>query len=87
MGNLKIGVFGTGRGMDIARNFMLLGCDVVAICDNHAERREKAAKTLDSSVAVYDDFDKFIQHDMDAVVLANFFQELFLGGQTGKERK
>ena len=75
MSNLKIGVFGTGRGMDIARNFMLLGCEVVAICDNHVERREKAAKTLDSSVAVYDDFDKFIEHDMDAVVLANFFHE------------
>ena len=72
MSKIRIGVFGAGRGMDIARNFMLLGCEIVAICDNHVERREKAAKTLDSSVAVYDDFDKFIEHDMDAVVLANY---------------
>ena len=56
MDKIKIGVFGVGRGMDIVRNFMLLDCDVVAICDNHKERREKAAKTLDKSVAVYDNF-------------------------------
>ena len=75
MEKLRIGVFGTGRGMDIARNFMLLDCELVAICDNNQERREKAAKTLDASVAVYDDFDKFVEHDMDIVILANFFHE------------
>lgn len=75
MKKLKVGVFGVGRGMDIAKNFMLLGCDIVAICDNHKERREAAAKMLDASVGVYDDFDKFIEHDMDAVILANFFHE------------
>lgn len=75
MDKLRVGVFGTGRGMDIARNFLLLGCELVAICDNHQERREKAAKSLDASVAVYDDFDKFLEHDMDAVILANFFHE------------
>ena len=75
MKNLKIGIFGVGRGMDIAKNFMLLGCNIVAICEFNDERREKAAKTLDSSVAVYKDFDSFIEHDMDAVVLANYFHE------------
>ena len=75
MKKLKIGIFGVGRGMDIAKNFMLLGCDIVAICDSHEKRLKAAADTLDSSVAVYDDFDKFIEHDMDAVVLANFFHE------------
>ena len=52
MEKIKLGVFGVGRGMDIVKNFMLLGCEVVAICDNHKERREKAAAALDSSVAV-----------------------------------
>ncbi len=75
MKKIKIGIFGAGRGMDIARNFMLLNCDIVALCDNIAERQSEAAKQLDSSVALYDDFDKFIEHDMDAVVLANFFDE------------
>jgi predicted dehydrogenase len=75
MRKLKIGVFGVGRGMGIAQNFMLLNCDIVAICDSHKERREAAAKKLGSDVAVYEDFDSFIEHDMDAVILANFFHE------------
>ncbi len=75
MGKIKIGVFGVGRGMDMARDFMLLGSEIVAICDFHKERREEAAKELDSSVAVYEDFDAFIEHDMDAVILANYFHE------------
>ena len=75
MKKLKIGVFGVGRGMDIAKNFMLNGCEIVAICDNHKQRREEAIKQLDSSVAVYDNFDAFIEHKMDAVILANFFHE------------
>ena len=72
---IKIGVFGTGRGMSIAKNFMLLGCEIVALCDFHKERMEKAAAQLDKSVAIYEDFDAFLQHDMDAVILANYFHE------------
>ena len=75
MKKIKIGVFGVGRGLGLAKNFMLLGCDIVAICDNHPERREKAVKALDGKVAVYDCFDDFIEHDMDAVIIANFFHE------------
>ncbi len=75
MKKIKIGIFGAGRGMDIAKNFMLLNCDIVALCDDRKERREKAAKELDSSVAIYDNFNAFIEHDMDAVILANFFHE------------
>ena len=75
MNKIKVGIFGAGRGMDLARNFMLLGCDVVAICDHHTERREKAVKSLDHAVAVYDNFDEFIEHGMDVMVLANYFHE------------
>jgi len=75
MNKLKVGVFGTGRGMDIANNFILLGCDIVAICDFHKERREAAAKKLNHKAAVYEDFDSFLNHDMDAVILANYFNE------------
>ena len=38
MKKLRIGVFGAGRGADIAGNFMMLGCEIVAICDFHKER-------------------------------------------------
>ena len=37
MEKIRIGVFGVGRGMDIVRNFMLLGCEVVAICAGTTE--------------------------------------------------
>ena len=51
----KIGVFGTGRGLDIAKNFMLLNCDIVAICDFHKDRLAAAASYLGEDTAVYED--------------------------------
>ncbi len=75
MKRFKIGVFGTGRGLDLARNFMLQNCEIVAICDNHEKRLQKAIKELGNTPAVYRDFDAFIEHDLDAVILANFFHE------------
>lgn len=75
MSKIKIGVFGAGRGMDLANNFMMLNCDIVAICDFHKERLEAASKRLGGTAAVYDNFDEFIEHDMDAVILANYFHE------------
>ena len=75
MSKIKIGVFGVGRGMDIARNFMMQDCEIVAICDFSEERLAPVVKELGDSVAVYRDFDSFIEHDMDAVILANFFHE------------
>ena len=44
MSNLKIGVFGAGRGMFLAADFMLNGCDVVAVCDKYEDRVENAKK-------------------------------------------
>ena len=40
MKKLKIGVFGAGvRGIDLAKNFMLLNCEVVAFCELRSSRR------------------------------------------------
>ena len=75
MSKIRIGVFGTGRGTHLAQNFKMLGCEIAAICDFHKERREDAAKKLGDNVAVYDNFDEFIEHGLDAVILANFFHE------------
>lgn len=76
MRKLKVGVFGVGRGLDIAQNFKLLNCEIVAMCDERKNRMDKAIKKMnDSTIAIYDNFDEFINHDMDAVILANFFQE------------
>jgi len=75
METIKVGVFGVGRGWDIAKNFMMAGAEIVAICDFNDERREKVASKIDKSIAVYKDFDSFIEHHMDAVILANYFHE------------
>ncbi|MBQ1955556.1 MAG: Gfo/Idh/MocA family oxidoreductase [Clostridia bacterium] len=76
MANLKVGIFGAGtRGVYLARDFMRLGCDIVAICDTREGCLESAAKELGESVAVYNDFDRFIEHGLDAVVLSNYFNE------------
>lgn len=75
MERIRIGLFGAGRGMDLAKNFMLLDADIVAICDNHKDRRAAAMKQLDKTVAEYEDFDEFIKHPMDAVILANNFYQ------------
>ena len=44
MKKIRVGIFGAGRGMDLAKNLMMLDCDIVAICDSYEERREKALK-------------------------------------------
>ncbi len=76
MKKIKIGIFGAGiRGLDLVKNFLLLNCEIVAICEFREERRTIAAQTLGSDVVIYDDFDTFLNHDMDAVILANFFHE------------
>lgn len=75
MNKIRVGIFGAGRGMDIGKNFMLLDAEIVAICENHKERRESAMKRLPKDVVVYEDFDAFINHPMDAVILANNFHQ------------
>ena len=75
MANLKIGIFGVGRGVDLARDFLNNGCDIVALCDTRREKMEEAAQRLGGDVAIYENFDEFIEHGLDAVVLANYFHE------------
>jgi predicted dehydrogenase len=75
MKKLKIGVFGAGRGVSIAKNFMMLDCEIVAVCDFRERPRLGAIEALGSHVVGYADFDSFIEHDMDAVIVANYFHE------------
>ena len=58
MGKLKVGVFGVGRGIDIAQNFKLLNCEIVAMCDKRKDRMDEAIKKMnDSTIAIYNNFD------------------------------
>lgn len=79
MAKLKIGVFGAGRGMSMV-NVLLKHPDaeLVAICDKYRPILDKAGETAKEAglnVALYESFDDFIKHDMDAVVLANYATE------------
>ena len=71
---IRFGVFGVGRGSastgDGAR---AAGFELVALCDKNADALKRAAKL--HSVKGYTDFDKFLEHDMDAVVVANYFHQ------------
>lgn len=79
MSKIKIGVFGAHRGTALIRELMHNPyAGVVAICDKFRPALE-AAGTVASDAGVkvdlFEDFDQFIQADMDAVVLANYAHE------------
>jgi len=71
---IKVGVIGVGRGQSFAHGATdLVGMKLVAICDTWTERLKTVGKKY--GVTTYTDYDKFLEHDMDAVVLANYFHE------------
>ena len=77
MAKIKIGVFGVYRGTSMI-NFLRYSDkgEIVAICDKWKEAIDKQKSIInDDSIAYYDNFDEFIKHDMDAVVLANYATE------------
>lgn len=79
MEKIKIGVFGAFRGkcmIDVLA-YHPEAC-LVAVCDKYRpllDEVEKLAKEAGITVTVYEDFEDFFQHDMDAVVLANYAHE------------
>lgn len=70
---VKIGVVGVRRGMHIAAAAKNLDVELTALCDIWEEKLSETGKTL--NVATYTDFDKFLEHDMDGVIIANYFHE------------
>ena len=79
MEKIKIGVFGAHRGMTMIK---VLSdhpeAKLVAVCDKYEPLLESVKKVADehhTTVATYTDFEDFIHHDMDAVVLANYATE------------
>lgn len=71
---IRIGVVGTGRGRRFAEGVApSLGMKLVAICDNNEEKVTRAGTEL--AATSYVDYDAFLSHDMDAVILANYFHE------------
>jgi len=70
---IKVGVVGLRRGMHIANSAKDVNMQLVAICDIWEDKLREVGKNL--NVSTYTEFDKFLEHDMDAVILANYFNE------------
>ena len=77
MKKIKIGVLGGYRGTSMINYCKAAdNAELVAICDNAPgviEMQKKLTEGMD--IAFYDNFEDFIKHDMDAVVLANYANE------------
>ena len=80
MKKVRIGVLGGYRGKTMI-NWCVVNrelADVVAICDKNPEVLENVKASLAKSnyeCTLYESFEDFLGHDMDAVVLANFANE------------
>lgn len=74
---IKIGVLGGYRGSSMINYCERAdNAEVVAICDKSIEVLNAQKENLkDNNITYYDNFEDFIKHDMDAVVLANYANE------------
>ena len=69
---IRVGVLGARRGRVFAREAgPAVGMELAAVCDAWPERLEEAGREL--KVTAYADYDAFLGHDMDAVIVANSF--------------
>ena len=77
MKKVRIGVLGAYRGTSMINYCKRADhAEVVAICDKSPEALDaQRADAEGLDIAFYEKFDDFIQHDMDAVVLANYANE------------
>lgn len=77
MSKVRIGVLGGYRGAGMINYCKRAdNAEIVAICDKDPDvlsAQKENAKGL--NIGFYDNFDDFIEHDMDAVVLANYANE------------
>lgn len=72
-GKIKVGVVGIRRGMSFASSADITGMELVAMCDTRCEKLKETGEKL--GVTTYTDYDKFLEHEMDAVILANYFHQ------------
>ena len=71
---IRVGMVGVGRGLSFVRGaHESAGMRLVALCDTWEERLKEAGEQL--GVTTYTDYNAFLEHDMDAVILANYFHE------------
>ena len=69
--SIRLGIVGAGRGKSYMGVSDSIGFKLVAICDTWEEKLEQVGRKL--NVATYVEYDQFLSHDLDAVVLCNYF--------------
>ncbi len=71
---IQIGVVGIGRGKALMKDCLQFeNVKVVAVCDKRKDEMDKLKeKYQDSDIGFYTDYDKFLEHSMDVVLLANY---------------
>ena len=73
---VRFGVLGAGRGqsvMDYCRSSD--NAELVAVCEKSPDLLRDVRRKFGEGVVCYDDYDAFLRHDMDVVVLANYANE------------
>lgn len=77
MKKVKIGVLGGYRGASMINYARVAdNAELVAICDKIPDVLERQKKICgEDGITYYTDFEDFVKHDMDAVVLANYATE------------
>lgn len=71
---IRIGVLGLSRGRTFAKNFEYLGVRLAAVCDLNQTKLQQFQESH-PEVATYTDYDEFLSHDLDAVILTNYFHQ------------
>lgn len=67
---IRVGVLGALRGLGLGMLSESVGMKLVALCDIWEEKLKEAGKQ--TGAATYTDYDCFLEHDMDAVIVANY---------------
>ena len=77
MEKVRVGVLGAGRGETMIKYCAkATNAELVAVCDKTPYFLEGVkAKLGTDGISYYSDFEEFLKHDMDAVVLANYATE------------
>ncbi len=78
MAKLRFGVVGLTRGENYIKEVARAGGEVVACCDINIPLAKKVIKNVPEvrdDVYLFENFDEFLNCDMDVVILANYFCE------------
>ena len=69
---LRVGILGAGRGAYLGQSFdQHPQATVVALCERDPQRRQRGIARLPHLQASYADYDAFLNHGLDVVVVAN----------------